>query len=227
VRRRLQGHVNKDDGFASLCTGLVAQPGLGPLYQTLVSKRFGPGYIDDLAFRVQLDICYQHNPELTTALIESGEGAQVILETCTDMPGSVFEELATDIGRCDEDARYSYYKALASHEQGRAAAQIQAVRDAGGNVPEQTFPLVRRQDKRTGEAGTFQCGFPGCPSKPFSTFANLKKHVATAQQEYGRTGTARPATHVGYTPDPKDFAAERAAMAGDPKRRKVWGTGSK
>ncbi len=219
--------MNKDDGFASFCTGLIALPGLGPLYQKLTRWWYGPTYIKDLAFRDQLDICYRHNPELTTALIKTREGTQVILETCTGMPGSVFEELATDIDRCDEHVRYSYYKALASQDQGRAAAQIQAVRDAGGNVPEQTFPLVRRQEKRTGETGTFQCGFLGCTSKPFSKFANLERHVKLAKQEHGRTGTARPATHVGYTPDPKDFEAEREATAGDPKKKKVWGTGSK
>jgi hypothetical protein len=80
ARRRLQGHVNKDDDYVGLCTGLVAQPGLGPLYQTLVAKWYGPGYIERLAFRHQLDMCYQLNTRLTTALIQTREGTQVILE---------------------------------------------------------------------------------------------------------------------------------------------------
>ena len=227
ARRRLQGYANKGDGFASVCTSLVAQPDLGPLYQTLVSKWYGPGYIEDLAFRDQLDMCYQLNPRLTTALIESGEGAQVILETRTGMHGSVFKDIEADIGRGAEDVQYSYYTALASHAQGRAAAQIEAVREAGGNVPEHTFPLVQRKEKRAAKAGTFQCGFTGCPSKPFASFDGLKKHVKQAKEAHGRTGTARPPTHVGYTPDPEDFAAETAAMPPRSHQKKVWGTGSK
>ena len=226
ARRRLQGYANKDDGFASLCTGLVAQPGLGPLYQTLVAKWYGPGYIERLAFRDQLDMCYQLNTRLTTALIQTREGTQVILETRNGMHGSVFEHLETDIGRYAEDVQYSYYAALASHEQGRAAAQIEAVREAGGNVPWHTFRLVQRKEKRSAEAGTFQCGFTGCPSKPFASFDGLKKHVKQAKEAHGRTGTARPPTHVGYTPDPADFAAEIAAMAPRSHHKKVWGTGS-
>ena len=213
-RGRLQSWANNNAEFASLCTRLVALPDrIGALYKTLMSRRFGPEYINNEKFREQLASCHAHNSELTAALIENEEGAQVVLDTSNGIAGSTFEELEIDIRRYSASGKYSYLAALASHERDRAAAQIQAVKDAGGNAADNTFPEVRRQDERSSEAGTFLCGFEGC-TNVYKTFDGLVKHVRHEQRGYGRTGsaeTAKPPTHVGYTPkDPK-----RVTLRGD------------
>jgi predicted lactoylglutathione lyase len=175
---------------------------MGDLYKTLVSSRFGPGYIKTPHFQDQLAVCHAHNKQLTVALIENAEGAQVILETRNGIPGSTFEAIENDIARRSAAVRYSYLAALASHERDRAAAQIQAVKDAGGNAAEETFPDVRRQDERSSEAGTFFCRFEGC-TKSYKNFESLVRHVKQEQQGYGSGGsaaTAKTPTHVGYTP---------------------------
>jgi hypothetical protein len=110
--------------------------------------------------------------------------------------------LENDIRRYRASEKYSYLAALASHERDRAAAQIQAVKDAGGNAAKKTFPDVRRQDERSSEAGTFLCDFEGC-TNVYKTFDGLVKHVKHEKRGYGRTGsaaTAKAPTHVGYTP---------------------------
>jgi hypothetical protein len=94
----LQGWVNNNADFTSLCTRLVALPdGIGALYKRLVSCRYGPKYINNEKFREQLASCHAHNSELTAALIENEEGAQVILETCNGIPDSTFEAIENDI----------------------------------------------------------------------------------------------------------------------------------
>jgi hypothetical protein len=216
-RGRLQSWVNKDKDFASLCTHLVGLPnGMGALYKTLVTGRFGPEYIQKPGFQTRLAACHAHNSQLTAALIENEEGAQVILETCNGIPGSTFAAIENDIRGRSAAVQYSYITALASHVRDRAAAQIQAVKDAGGNVAEQMFPNVRRQAARSEEAGTFFCGFPGC-NKSYANLSGLRKHV-TKQQ------TAKAPTHVGYTPDNDDFSAEIKARGGltRPKGKKTW-----
>jgi hypothetical protein len=199
----LQSWVNNNAEFASLCTSLVALPdGIGALYRKLVSCRYGPKYIKTPGFQEQLALCHAHNSELTAALIENEEGAQVVLDTSNGIAGSTFEELEIDIRRYSASGKYSYLAALASHERDRAAAQIQAVKDAGGNAADNTFPEVRRQDERSSEAGTFLCGFEGC-TNVYKTFDGLVKHVKHEKRGYGRTGsaaTAKAPTHVGYTP---------------------------
>ena len=86
-RGRLQSWVNKDKDFASLCTHLVGLPnGMGALYKTLVTRRLGPEYIQKPGFQTRLAACHAHNSELTTALIENSEGAQVVLETRNGIP---------------------------------------------------------------------------------------------------------------------------------------------
>ena len=216
-RGRLQSWANKDETFPSLCTRLQGLPnGMGDLYKTLVSSRFGPGYIKTPHFQDQLAVCHAHNKQLTVALIENAEGAQVILETRNGIPGSTFEAIENDIRGRSAAVQYSYLTALASHDRDRAAAQIQAVKDAGGNVAEQMFPNVRRQAARSEEAGTFFCGFPGC-NKSYANLSSLRTHV-TKQQ------TAKAPTHVGYTPDNDDFSAEIKARGGltRPKGKKTW-----
>jgi predicted lactoylglutathione lyase len=213
-RGRLQSWANKDETFPSLCTRLQGLPnGMGDLYKTLVSSRFGPGYIKTPHFQDQLAVCHAHNKQLTVALIENAEGAQVILETRNGIPGSTFAAIENDIAWRSAAVQYSYLAALASHERDRAAAQIQAVKDAGGNAADNTFPEVRRQDERSSEAGTFLCGFEGC-TNVYKTFDGLVKHVKHEKRGYGRTGsaaTAKTPTHVGYTPkDPK-----RVTLRGD------------
>jgi hypothetical protein len=166
-RVRLQSWVNKDKGFkfASLCTRLQGLPnGMGDLYKTLVMRRLGSEYIQTPGFQERLAACHAHNSQLTTALIENSEGAQVVLETRTGIAGSTFEALENDIRRYSASEKYSCLAALASssHERHRrAATQIQAVKDAGGNAAEKTFPDVQRKDARSSEAGTFLCGFEG------------------------------------------------------------------
>ena len=214
---RLQSWANKDETFASLCTRLQGLPnGMGDLYKTLVSRRFGPEYIKKPHFQEQLAECHAHNKQLTVALIMNAEGAQVILETRNGIPGSTFEAIENDIRGRSAAVQYSYITALASHARDRAADQIQAVKDAGGNVAEQTFPNVRRQAARSKEAGTFFCGFPGC-NKSYANLSSLKRHV-TEQQ------IAKAPTHVGYTPDNDDFSAEIKARGGltRPKGKKTW-----
>jgi len=213
-RGRLQSWANKDETFPSLCTRLQGLPnGVGDLYKTLLWRRFGPEYIKTPHFQEQLAACHAHNKQLTVALIENAEGAQVILETRNGIPSSTFEAIENDIRRYSAAVQYSYLAALASHERDRAAAQIQAVKDAGGNAADKTFPEVRRQDERSSEAGTFLCGFEGC-TKSYKDFKGLVKHVKQEQQGFGRNGsaaTAKPPTHVGYTPkDPK-----RVTLRGD------------
>ena len=219
-RGRLQSWANKDEDFASLCTGLRESPnGMGELYDKLVSKRFGPEYIDNETFRKQLAVCHTHNTRLTAALIETEEGAQVVLETRNGIPGSTFAAIEEDIRRRSDSVQYSYLTALASHASGnRAKTQIQAVIDAGGNAAELTFRDVRRQDARSTEAGTFFCGFEGCP-KSYADLKGLKKHV-TQQQ------TAKPPTHVGYTPNKADFSAEIEARGTRDHRKKTWNSPS-
>ena len=223
-RGRLQSWANKDVKFASLCTSLVGLPdGMGALYKRLVSCRYGPKYIQTPGFQERLAACHAHNRELTTALIENEEGAQVVLETRNGIPGSTFAALETDIRRYRASEKYSYLAALASHEHDRAAAQIQAVKDAGGNAAEKTFPDVQRKDARSSEAGTYFCGFAGC-TKSFKSFDSLARHVKHEQRGYGRTGsaaTAKAPTHVGYTPKtPKrgDLPAEGRRS----HRKKTW-----
>ena len=202
-RGRLPSWANKDDKFASLCTRLVASPdGMGVLYNTLVSTRFGPEYIQTPGFQERLTACHAHNSELTTALIENSEGAQVVLETRTGIAGSTFQALENGIRRYSASEQYSYLTALASHERHRAATQIQSVKDAGGNAAKKTFPDVQRQAARSSEAVTFLCDFEGC-TNVYKTFAGLVKHVKHEKRGYGRTGsaaTAKAPTHVGYTP---------------------------
>ena len=201
-RGRLQSWANKDETFPSLCTRLQGLPGVGALYKTLVSRRFGPGYIQTPGFQEQLAACHAHNSELTTALIENSEGAQVVLDTSNGIAGSTFEALENDIRRYSASEQYSYLTALASHERHRAATQIQSVKDAGGNAAEKTFPDVRRQAARTSVAGTFLCDFEGC-TNVYKTFDGLVRHVKHEKRGYGRTGsaaTAKAPTHVGYTP---------------------------
>ena len=200
-RGRLQIWANK----AEELTRLQGLPnGMGDLYKTLVTTRFGPEYIQTPGFQERLAACHAHNRELTTALIENEEGAQVVLETRNGIPGSTFAALETDIRvrRYRASEKYSYLAALASHEHDRAAAQIQAVKDAGGNAAEKTFPDVQRKDARSTEAGTFLCDFEGC-TNVYKTFDGLVKHVRHEQRGYGRSGsaaTAKAPTHVGYTP---------------------------
>jgi hypothetical protein len=224
----LQSWVNNNAEFASLCTRLVALPdGIGALYGRLVSCRYGPKYINNETFREQLESCHARNGELTAALIENEEGAQVVLDTSNGIAGSTLEALEIDIRRYSASGKYSYLAALASHERDRAAAQIQAVKDAGGNAADNTFPEVRRQDERSSEAGTFLCGFEGC-TNVYKNFAGLVRHVKHEQRGYGRTGsaaTARASTHVGYTPTtPKrgDLPAEGRRA----HRKKTWDSDS-
>ena len=220
-RGRLQSWVNKVADLASLCTGLVAlQNGVGDLYNTLVSTRFGLEYINNEMFRKQLAVCHAHNSQLTKALIENEEGAQVVLGTRNGIPGSTFAAIEDDIRRCSPAKQYSYLTALASHVRDRAAAQIQAVIDAGGNAAELTFPDVQRQDARSKEAGTFFCGFPGC-NKSYANLSSLRTHVTTQQ-------TAKAPTHVGYTPDKADFSAEIKARGNNSHARgkKTWNSPS-
>lgn len=213
-RGRLQSWVNKDEEFASLFTRLRESPnGMGALYDTLLSTRFGPAYIHTPNFQEQLAACHARNRQLTAALIENVEGAQVVLETRNGIPGSTFAALEADIGRRSASVQYSYMTALASHVRNRAATQIQAVKDAGGNAAEVTFPDVQRQDARSEEAGTFFCGFVGCTNSGhgYKSFGGLARHVQQEQRGYGRSGsaeTAKAATHVGYTPKRGDFPAE-------------------
>jgi hypothetical protein len=219
----LQSWVNNNAEFASLCTSLVALPdGIGALYRKLVSCRYGPKYINNEKFREQLASCHARNGELTAALIENEEGAQVVLDTSNGIAGSTFEELEIDIRRYSASGKYSYLAALASHERDRAAAQIQAVKDAGGNAAEKTFPDVRRQNERSSEASTFLCGFEGC-TKSYKNFDSLVRHVKEEQQGYrtGSAATAKAPTHVGYTPKaPKrgDLPAEGRRA----HRKKTW-----
>jgi hypothetical protein len=99
-RGRLQSCARKDDKFASLCTRLVGLPnGMGGLYNTLVTRRFGSEYIQTPGFHERLAACHAHNSELTTALIENSEGAQVVLDTSNGIAGSTFEALENDIRR--------------------------------------------------------------------------------------------------------------------------------
>jgi hypothetical protein len=223
-RGRLQSWANNNAGFASLCTRLVALPdGIGALYRSLVSCRYGPKYINHEKFREQLASCHARNGELTAALIENEEGAQVVLDTSNGIAGSTFEALETDISRYRASDKYSYLAALASHERHRAAAQIQAVRDAGGNVADKTFPDVRRQNERSSEASTFLCGFEGC-TKSYKNFNSLVRHVKEEQQGYGSRGsaaTAKTPTHVGYTPK----APKRGDLPAEGRRshkKKTW-----
>jgi hypothetical protein len=216
-RGRLQCWANKDETFPSLCTRLVGLPnGVGALYETLVSTRFGSEYIQTPGFQELLCACHAHNSELTTALIENREGAQVILETRNGIAGSTFEKLETDMDRRSPAVKYSYLMALASHDRNRAATQIKAVEEAGDQEAKQTFPNVRRQAARSKEAGTFFCGFPGC-NKSYANLSSLRTHVTTQQ-------TAKAPTHVGYTPDNDDFSAEIKARGGltRPKGKKTW-----
>ena len=213
-RGRLQSWANKDETFPSLCTRLQGLPnGMGDLYKTLVSSRFGPGYIKTPHFQDQLAVCHAHNKQLTVALIENAEGAQVILETRNGIPGSTFEALENGIRRRSASVQCSYVTALASHHPFRAAEQIQAVEVAGGNAAELTFPHVQRKDARSKEAGTFFCGFIGCTNSGhgYKTLDGLVRHVKHEKRGYGRTGNAsnaKAATHVGYTPDKADYMAE-------------------
>jgi hypothetical protein len=223
-RGRLQSWVNNNADFASLCTRLVALPdGIGVLYKRLLSCWHGPKYINNEKFREQLASCHARNGELTAALIENEEGAQVVLDTSNGIAGSTFDNLETDIRRYRASEKYSYLAALASHERDRAAAQIQAVKDAGGNAAKKTFPEVRRQDERSSEAGTFLCGFEGCTNM-YKTFDGLVKHVKHEKRGYGRTGsaaTAKPPTHVGYTPK----APKRGDLPAEGRRshqKKTW-----
>ena len=216
-RGRLQSWANKNKEFASLCTRLVALPdGMGALYNKLVSCRYGPKYINNEEFREQLASCHARNRELTAALIANEEGALVVLNTSNGMLGSTFENLETDIDRRSPSVKYSYMTALASHESNRAATQIKAVEEAGDEEAEQTFPNVRRQAARSKEAGTFCCGFDGC-TKRFADLRGLRKHVTQKQ-------TAKPPTHVGYTPDKDDFEAEIKARGNNTHARgkKTW-----
>ena len=216
-RGRLQSWANKDKEFGSLCTSLVGLPnGMGDLYKTLVTTRFGPEYIQTPGFQERLAACHAHNGQLTAALIENSEGAQVVLETRNGIPGSTFAALETDIRRYRPSEKYSYMTALASHESNRAATQIKAVEEAGGEEAEQTFPNVRRQAARSKEAGTFCCGFDGC-TKSFADLRGLRKHVKQKQ-------TANPPTHVGYTPDKDDFEAEIKARGNNTHAhgKKTW-----
>jgi hypothetical protein len=189
---------------------------MGALYETLVSTRFGSEYIQTPGFQELLCACHAHNSELTTALIENREGAQVILETRNGIAGTTFEKLETDMDRRSPAVKYSYLMALASHVRDRAANQIKAVEEAGDEEVKQTFPDVRRQAARSEEAGTFFCGFPGC-NKSYANLSSLKRHV-TEQQ------IAKAPTHVGYTPDNDDFSAEIKARGGltRPKGKKTW-----
>jgi hypothetical protein len=214
---RLQSWANKDETFASLCTRLQGLPnGMGDLYKTLVSRRFGPEYIKKPHFQEQLAECHAHNKQLTVALIMNAEGAQVILETRNGIPGSTFEAIENDIRGRSAAEQYSYLSALASQDHNRAATQIKAVEEAGGNPAEVTFPDVRRQAARSEEAGTFFCGFAGC-TKSYADLSGLKKHVKKEQN-------AKAPTHVGYTPDKDDFEAEIKARGGltRPKGKKTW-----
>jgi hypothetical protein len=216
-RGRLQSWANKDETFPSLCTRLQGLPnGMGDLYKTLVSSRFGPGYIKTPHFQDQLAVCHAHNKQLTVALIENAEGAQVILETRNGIPGSTFEAIENDIAWRSAAVQYSYLSALASHERDRAANQIKAVEEAGDEEVKQTFPNVRRQAARSEEAGTFFCGFPGC-NKSYANLSSLKRHVKEQQ-------IAKAPTHVGYTPDNDDFSAEIKARGGltRPHGKKTW-----
>jgi hypothetical protein len=220
----LQRWANKGEEFESLCTRLVGLPnGMGGLYNTLVTRRFGSEYIQTPGFHERLAACHAHNSELTTALIENSEGAQVVLDTSNGIAGSTFEALENDIRRYRASEKYSYLAALASHERHRAATQIQAVKDAGGNAAKKTFPDVRRQDERSSEAGTFLCDFEGC-TNVYKTFDGLVKHVRHEQRGYGRTGsaaTAKPPTHVGYTPK----APKRGDLPAEGRRshqKKTW-----
>ena len=216
-RGRLQSWVNKDETFPSLCTRLVGLPnGVGALYETLVSTRFGSEYIQTPGFQERLTACHARNGELTAALIENREGAQVILETRNGIAGSTFEKLETDMDRRSPAVKYSYLMALASHDRDQAATQIKAVEEAGDEEAKQTFPNVRRQAARSKEAGTFFCGFAGC-TKSYADLSGLKKHVKKEQN-------AKAPTHVGYTPDKDDFPAEIKARGGltRPTGKKTW-----
>jgi hypothetical protein len=218
-RGRLQKWANKAEEFTRL-QGLP--DGRGGLYKTLLSKRFGPQYIQTPGFQERLAACHAHNSELTTALIENEDGAQVVLDTSNGIPGSTFAALENDIAWRSDSERYSYLTALASHKRHRAADQIQAVKDAGGNAVEKTFPDVRRQDERSSEAATFFCRFEGC-TKSYKNFDSLVRHVKEEQQGYrtGSAATAKAPTHVGYTPKaPKrgDLPAEGRRA----HRKKTW-----
>jgi hypothetical protein len=186
---------------------------MGGLYNTLVSRRFGAEYNQKPKFQERLAACRAHNSQLTTALIENSEGAQVVLETRNGIPGSTFEALENGIRRRSASVQCSYVTALASHHPFRAAEQIQAVEVAGGNAAELTFPHVQRKDARSKEAGTFFCGFEGCTNSGhgYKTLDGLVRHVKHEKRGYGRTGSAsnaKAATHVGYTPDKADYMAE-------------------
>ena len=66
---------------------------MGALYDTLLSTRFGPAYIHTPNFQERLAACHARNRQLTAALIENVEGAQVVLETRNGIPGSTFGPL--------------------------------------------------------------------------------------------------------------------------------------
>jgi hypothetical protein len=186
---------------------------MGGLYNTLVTRRFGSEYIQTPGFHERLAACHAHNSELTTALIENSEGAQVVLDTSNGIAGSTFEKLETDMDRRSPAVKYSYLMALASHDRDRAATQIKAVEEAGDEEAKQTFPNVRRQAARSKEAGTFFCGFPGC-NKSYADLSGLKKHVKKQQ-------TAKAPTHVGYTPK----APKRGDLPAEGRRshqKKTW-----